>query len=92
MRLLNTSTASKDELKLEEFGSNEIPLYSILSHTWGENEITFQDIGGADLEKRRDMKRSGKPAPRLRQTDSIMFGSTLAAHRNVGSGEITYKT
>jgi hypothetical protein len=52
MRLLNTSTSNKGELKLEEFGSNEIPPYSILSHTWGENEITFQNIGDADLEKK----------------------------------------
>ena len=47
MRLLNTT-----ELKLKEFGSSKIPLYAILSHTWGENEITFRDIEGADAEKK----------------------------------------
>jgi hypothetical protein len=46
MRLLNTTTR-----KLEEFGGNKIPLYAILSHVWGENEITFQDIEGAKAEK-----------------------------------------
>ncbi|KAH6681655.1 putative ankyrin repeat-containing protein [Halenospora varia] len=47
MRLLNTT-----KRKLEEFGGNKIPLYAILSHTWGESEITFQDIKGDDVEKR----------------------------------------
>jgi hypothetical protein len=47
MRLLNTTTS-----KLEEFGGNNIPLYAILSHTWGKNEITFQDIEGAEVENK----------------------------------------
>jgi hypothetical protein len=47
MRLLNTT-----KRELEEFGGNEIPLYAILSHTWGESEITFQDIEGDDAEER----------------------------------------
>ena len=47
MRLLNTDT-----LELEEFGGNKIPLYAILSHTWGEKEITFQDIEGSNAEKK----------------------------------------
>lgn len=38
MRLLNTST-----LKLENF-VRDIPLYVILSHTWGDEEVTFDDI------------------------------------------------
>ncbi|KAF4948878.1 hypothetical protein FSARC_13619 [Fusarium sarcochroum] len=41
MRLLNTH-----KLRLESFNGAEIdiPLYAILSHTWGDDEITFQDI------------------------------------------------
>jgi hypothetical protein len=39
MRLLNTST-----LKLEEFFSRPIPPYVILSHTWGDEEVTYQDM------------------------------------------------
>jgi hypothetical protein len=38
MRLLNTST-----LQLEWF-LTDIPPYAILSHTWGEAEVTFDDI------------------------------------------------
>ncbi|KAK7462393.1 hypothetical protein VKT23_007992 [Stygiomarasmius scandens] len=38
MRLLHTST-----LKLHEFVKN-IPQYAILSHTWEEDEVVFQDL------------------------------------------------
>jgi hypothetical protein len=51
MRLLNTTTS-----KLEEFEGNKISLYAILSHTWGDNEATFQDIEGADAEKKENKK------------------------------------
>ncbi|CEI61791.1 hypothetical protein FVEN_g2852 [Fusarium venenatum] len=37
MRLINTKT-----LKLEEFQSH-IPTYAILSHTWGDEEVSFVD-------------------------------------------------
>lgn len=39
MRLLNTNT-----LKFEEFVGIDIPKYAILSHTWGKEEIVFEDI------------------------------------------------
>ena len=39
MRLLNTST-----LKLSEFFDDNIPRYAILSHTWGEDEVSFHDL------------------------------------------------
>lgn len=38
MRLLNTST-----LRLFEFMGAKIPPYAILTHTWDEEELTFQD-------------------------------------------------
>ncbi|GAB1317176.1 hypothetical protein MFIFM68171_07386 [Madurella fahalii] len=43
MRLLETVT-----LRLVEFGGGDIPPYAILSHTWGEEEVTFQHISGSD--------------------------------------------
>jgi hypothetical protein len=49
MRLLNTNTTKR---KLKEFGGNKIPLYAIISHVWGENEVTFQDINSAVVEKK----------------------------------------
>lgn len=39
MRLLNTAT-----FILEEFTGSDIPKYAILSHRWGNQEVTFQDI------------------------------------------------
>jgi hypothetical protein len=44
MRLL----CSKN-LALEEFNDKRLPPYAILSHTWGEGEVSFQDLedGGA---------------------------------------------
>ena len=42
MRLLNTKT-----IKLSEFFDADIPPYAILSHTWGKNEVTFQDLDRA---------------------------------------------
>jgi len=42
MRLLNVRTKN-----LEEFLDDDIPEYAILSHTWGEKEVTFKDCKGA---------------------------------------------
>jgi hypothetical protein len=39
MRLINTTT-----IELNEFFDKHIPPYAILSHTWGEDEVTFKDI------------------------------------------------
>ncbi|KAK0105014.1 hypothetical protein ONS95_004617 [Cadophora gregata] len=41
MRLLNVHS-----MKLEEYFGSQIPPYAILSHTWGAEEVTFQDING----------------------------------------------
>lgn len=39
MRLLDTTT-----LRLREFVGDSVPPYAILSHTWNEGEITFQEM------------------------------------------------
>ncbi|RYC57487.1 hypothetical protein CHU98_g8725 [Xylaria longipes] len=39
MRLLNVKT-----FKLEEYIGSDIPRYSILSHRWEDEEVTFQDL------------------------------------------------
>jgi hypothetical protein len=39
MRLINYSTK-----RLEEFFGDRIPPYTILSHTWGDDEVTFADL------------------------------------------------
>lgn len=38
MRLINVDT-----LEIEEFVGTDIPPYAILSHTWGHEEVSFQD-------------------------------------------------
>jgi hypothetical protein len=45
MRLLDTSS-----IKLQLF-LVDIPQYAILSHTWGEEEVTFQDIHTPEASK-----------------------------------------
>jgi hypothetical protein len=39
MRLLRTDT-----LEFQEFYGSKFPPYAILSHTWGDDEVTFQDM------------------------------------------------
>jgi Heterokaryon incompatibility protein (HET) len=51
MRLLNTAT-----LNLHEFIGDKIPPYAILSHTWGEEEVSLQEMQsgeatGIDVQK-----------------------------------------
>ncbi|KAK2775654.1 het domain-containing protein [Colletotrichum kahawae] len=49
MRLINVDT-----LELEEFFDDSIPRYAILSHTWGQEEVSFQDLCWLhDYEKNR---------------------------------------
>lgn len=40
MRLLNSST-----FQLQDFTPDQIPVYAILSHTWGREEVLFVDFG-----------------------------------------------
>jgi len=47
MRLLNVKT-----VLLEVFLDGKIPHYAILSHTWGEDEVSFQDIQQSGVRKR----------------------------------------
>lgn len=39
MRLINTTT-----LLFEEFIGTHIPAYAVLSHTWGEDEVSYKDM------------------------------------------------
>lgn len=39
MRLLNVETR-----QLQEFFEDRTPSYAILSHTWGEDEVSYQDL------------------------------------------------
>ncbi|KAE9371074.1 HET-domain-containing protein, partial [Stipitochalara longipes BDJ] len=54
MRLLNVKTK-----KLEEFFEKKVPEYAILSHTWAEDEVTFQDFGPLLGARRTSIKIEG---------------------------------
>jgi hypothetical protein len=45
MRLINVRG---DTPVLHEFLQDEVPAYAILSHTWGRNEVTLQDLQSGD--------------------------------------------
>ena len=51
MRLLDVSGRGATK-ELKDFVDPEIPAYAILSHTWEQEEVTFQDLG--DPESLRD--------------------------------------
>jgi hypothetical protein len=47
MRLLHSKS-----LALKEFIGQDIPPYAILSHTWGEGEVSFQDLRTGEAPKK----------------------------------------
>jgi hypothetical protein len=62
MRLLNVDT-----LKLETFYERNVPSYAALSHTWGKDEVSLQDL---EADRRQGMNwtkihRSSTKAHRL---------------------------
>ena len=48
MRLINTQT-----LQFESFYDSEVPPYAILSHRWGKEEVTFEDMDSASRDARQ---------------------------------------
>ncbi|OTB12662.1 hypothetical protein K445DRAFT_320805 [Daldinia sp. EC12] len=51
MWLINTTT-----MRLENFGGYEPP-FAILSHTWGEDEVTFQMYSGEEAKSRKGYRK-----------------------------------
>lgn len=52
MRLLDVKT-----LALHEFHGDNVPVYAILSHVWGPDEVTFADMQSGSLRKAATKKR-----------------------------------
>lgn len=69
MRLINTET-----LRLEGFIGEEIPPYAILSHTWDDDEVSFdefaQDPASAQV-------RGRKGYDKIQKTCQLAFSSGL---------------
>ncbi|PQE18241.1 Tetratricopeptide-like helical domain protein [Rutstroemia sp. NJR-2017a BBW] len=55
MRLLQRK--ANDEIVFRESTSSEVPAYAILSHTWGEEEVVYQD-----LKKGKDKSKTANKA------------------------------
>ncbi|KAF4333637.1 ankyrin repeat-containing protein, partial [Fusarium beomiforme] len=66
MRLLHTT-----KLELVEHNGRNIPLYAILSHTWGSNEVTYQDF------------QNGRAAEKKNSYSKIKTSSGVAALANI---------
>src|SRR5690348_8811033 len=60
MRLLHTKT-----LLLHEFVDSDLPKYAILSHTWGNEEISFQEwrMSGGEGQDALSIMYRHLPAP-----------------------------
>jgi hypothetical protein len=57
MRLLVTNS---DPLRIRNFAASEDPKYAILSHTWGKDEVSFQDLRTGDAETRLGYRKIKK--------------------------------
>ncbi|KAJ3563067.1 hypothetical protein NPX13_g8332 [Xylaria arbuscula] len=55
MRLLDTRT-----LKLKTFDGDERPQYGILSHTWGDDEVLYEDVQTKSTEEWKNKIGAGK--------------------------------
>ncbi|KAF2831711.1 HET-domain-containing protein, partial [Ophiobolus disseminans] len=66
MRLLNSTT-----MEFKVFNDEELPLYAILSHTWGDEEISYQD--------QRFIQRLAALPDSLRQNEAYVAALEAAA-------------
>jgi hypothetical protein len=46
MRLLRTEESDRGKFEIEDFTGRKIPPYAILSHRWGDEEVTIPDMKG----------------------------------------------
>ncbi|PWY66891.1 ankyrin repeat-containing protein [Aspergillus eucalypticola CBS 122712] len=57
MRLLNTCLSDAGDFVIQEFFDYELPPYAILSHTWGEEEVTYQEINAVSAKEKSGYKK-----------------------------------
>ncbi len=74
MRLLHSQT-----LKLEEFNDLTRKPYAILSHTWGEGEVSFQEMQSGEGSKKAGYSEIRGCCKAAAGMGSSTFGSILAA-------------
>ncbi|KAF2668877.1 HET-domain-containing protein [Microthyrium microscopicum] len=66
MRLLSTSDRS-----IHDF-MNEVPEYAILSHTWEDEEVTFQDVQAGNAEAKKGYQKIKKSC-QIAEQDNIQW-------------------
>ncbi|KAI0107467.1 HET domain-containing protein [Nemania sp. FL0031] len=62
-----------ESMKLEEFTPPHLPVYAILSHTWEEEEITFQEFANRELAEKKACFQKIKKTCKLAATRSISY-------------------
>ena len=67
MRLINTTT-----LLLHDFPLGEVPPYAILSHTWDDGEVSFQDMSSPDRFVKRGYEKITRTCSLARE-DGLEF-------------------
>lgn len=72
MRLLKAHEAG-DRLEVVEFSGAEIPPYAILSHTWGDDEVQYADLGRPRAAKKKKGFKKISFALAQARKDSLEF-------------------
>jgi hypothetical protein len=57
MRLLHTASDGRLRWSMDYIGNEKVPRYAILSHTWGEQEVIFDDLKSLNSSKDIDAKK-----------------------------------
>jgi hypothetical protein len=78
MRLINVNT-----LELQSFNEDAIPDYAILSHTWGADEVSYQEIVWIDR-----LKSASKPIDQTAAPSSSTSSSTSETTQETQSAAI----
>ena len=85
MRLLNSQT-----LEFATFdGDDEVPAYAILSHTWGNGEVTFQDMNTGNAASKEGMKKINFAAEQARDDDIGYFWVDTCCIDKTSSSELS---
>lgn len=82
MRLIDVET-----LELKEFVDDNIPPYAILSHTWGQEEVSFQDLCWLNDYEYQRLAPTSLPAL-LSRTQRWRRNKATAIYRRVGFEKI----
>ncbi len=68
MRLINTKTRV-----FEEFMGRNVPAYAILSHTWEEQEVSYDDYIQGKQHSKKGYKKINMTCQMAAENDSILL-------------------